>query len=871
MSTITFTAGTTTTVTNFAVNGTAGNPVTINSSVPGTQFTLSQASGFVLANYISIQDSNAIGGATWIASNSTDLGDNLGWLFQLYKNFASSINSAGVMNVPSLYSQFDETQTLTYTPYVGTTAGSILLSTSTASANTPYVLNLNSTQDFTIECWVYFGSTSPNLIFGLNYKSGPTTIIVYQITNSGTQYRAQNQAALMGSTTINSNTWNHVALVRYSNVISYYVNGISIGTPLSDTASISNGYIILGDGSQALGTQYSDIRYVIGTAVYKSNFTTPTNKLTAIANTAVLYTANNITGYLYDSGPNNLTLTAPNGGVSFSANTPSLLAPQTTGTGSLLFANTATDGTVGNNFIQTANTTALALANTDFTIECWVYTNYLPTVNYGNWGLFDLQNTTGPLPYYGYGVFLNYTSGNYYLYVTQNPAGTSSSTMPSASIISTFLNKWVHTAYVRQNNYLQFFINGSPQLTPSTYSDSGSTYNAFNAAIMYVGGNNQSTAQFSWPGNITNFRFVNGTALYPALTYSSFTPPTAPLTKVDNTALLLSVNSSGTAFVDSSNNNLTLTAPNANVSFSTASPFASNNVVIPVAQRISPTAHQVSGYLDEVNLVTIPAVLPYSVAFDQYGSSGINFPVNSSLTLSGDFTIEAWVYQSNRNGKVLVGSNSNVLSAPNYQIQFNQGGTSGVTGLYDNGVAGWQTVTCSSSPLNTWFHLAYVRIGTTITIYFNGVSQGTFTNSASYDFSNGAIGNLYTYDNGGWQSGRISNFRIVKGLGVYTGNFTVPTTLLMATQGSGTNISAITNQTSVLTCQSNAFVDNSGNNLTLTAYADTTGTFANPLATVPTISNTGPISSAAVIPPARRLNSNGVLQVPGYFDEVTIA
>lgn len=82
-STITFTAGTTTTVTDFTLSGTAGNLVTINSSVPGTQFTLSKASGEVVASYLRIQDSNATGGATWNAYNgtNTDLGNNSGWLF----------------------------------------------------------------------------------------------------------------------------------------------------------------------------------------------------------------------------------------------------------------------------------------------------------------------------------------------------------------------------------------------------------------------------------------------------------------------------------------------------------------------------------------------------------------------------------------------------------------------------------------------------------------------------------------------------------------------------------------------------------------------------------------------------------------------
>jgi len=80
--TITFEAGSTTTVTDFTIAGESGRLVTINSSVPGTQFTLSKASGTVSSDYLNIQDSNATGGATWNAgSNSVDSGNNNGWIF----------------------------------------------------------------------------------------------------------------------------------------------------------------------------------------------------------------------------------------------------------------------------------------------------------------------------------------------------------------------------------------------------------------------------------------------------------------------------------------------------------------------------------------------------------------------------------------------------------------------------------------------------------------------------------------------------------------------------------------------------------------------------------------------------------------------
>ena len=78
--TIIFDAGTTQTVTNFTVNGTLGNLVTLESSSAGSQFNLSKSSGAVTAQYLSLQDSNATGGATWTANLSTFLTNVTGWL-----------------------------------------------------------------------------------------------------------------------------------------------------------------------------------------------------------------------------------------------------------------------------------------------------------------------------------------------------------------------------------------------------------------------------------------------------------------------------------------------------------------------------------------------------------------------------------------------------------------------------------------------------------------------------------------------------------------------------------------------------------------------------------------------------------------------
>jgi hypothetical protein len=81
--TITFTAGTTTTVSNFTASGEAGRLLTLNTDT-GAVATLSDTSGTVSVSYCSIYNSAAIGGAIWqsLTSNGNiDNGGNSGWVF----------------------------------------------------------------------------------------------------------------------------------------------------------------------------------------------------------------------------------------------------------------------------------------------------------------------------------------------------------------------------------------------------------------------------------------------------------------------------------------------------------------------------------------------------------------------------------------------------------------------------------------------------------------------------------------------------------------------------------------------------------------------------------------------------------------------
>ena len=78
---ISFTAGTTSTFTDWNASGESTRLLTIE-SVTFASHTLSKASGTVSADFLSISRSSATGGAAWYAgANSTDGGNNTGWIF----------------------------------------------------------------------------------------------------------------------------------------------------------------------------------------------------------------------------------------------------------------------------------------------------------------------------------------------------------------------------------------------------------------------------------------------------------------------------------------------------------------------------------------------------------------------------------------------------------------------------------------------------------------------------------------------------------------------------------------------------------------------------------------------------------------------
>ena len=188
----------------------------------------------------------------------------------------------------------------------------------------------------------------------------------------------------------------------------------------------------------------------------------------------------------------------------------------------------------------------------------------------------------------------------------------------------------------------------------------------------------------------------------------------------------------------------------------------------------------------------------------------ISAPSNAVFDFSGDFTIELWFYATTV-GVTYQGFCGRRQTAANFgPFSMGLNNAAVLFSLSTSGSSWALNSTGGTVAANTWNHVAFVRSGTACTAYLNGTSiiTGTVSGALASSSQNLAIG---TFANDGTEAfnGYISNFRVVKGTAVYTANFTPSTTPLTAISG-----------TSLLTCQSNRFVDNSSNAFAITRNGD---------------------------------------------------
>jgi hypothetical protein len=221
---------------------------------------------------------------------------------------------------------------------------------------------------------------------------------------------------------------------------------------------------------------------------------------------------------------------------------------------------------------------------------------------------------------------------------------------------------------------------------------------------------------------------------------------------------------------------------------------------------------------------------PYNYNWSNYfdGSDYLTVTGDSNFAFgTGDFTIEGFVYFTSVSVESTIYDSraSGVSSGPQPCLIMN-GTSSKLLNYYVSGAT--RISSDAVMAVNQWYHIAICRVSSVTRMFINGKQQtGTYADTTNY--TNGttrpAIGAYGDNLTGGNITGYISNIRAVKGVGVYTGNFTVPTTHLTATQSSSTNIAAISGtSTSLLTCQSNRLIDkstaNNGSGFTISKGGD---------------------------------------------------
>jgi len=202
------------------------------------------------------------------------------------------------------------------------------------------------TGDFTIEWWQNMQTVAsyPRVFSIGHFGDGPGSLTVsiavsfeinganrdiYYWRNSGGVYGGNNGYKFVTvSNAYLQNTWHHFALVRNSGVTSLYIDGVSQGTPLSDTTNIGSaepvsssgtptGYdmLVIGDelpenntASTSYGGFIYSFRWVKGFSIYNGNFTVPTSFLQPVPGTKLLLLNWYPGGLELDSSGNNKTI-----------------------------------------------------------------------------------------------------------------------------------------------------------------------------------------------------------------------------------------------------------------------------------------------------------------------------------------------------------------------------------------------------------------------------------------------------------------------------------------------------------------------------------------------------------------------------------
>ena len=380
--------------------------------------------------------------------------------------------------------------------------------------------------DFTIEGWYYPvdnpGGSADGLIAKRANSSGVGGVLLYFASSDATPSLLVdtggswgiNQQASSGFTV---GSWNHFAIVRNGSSFKLYINGTSVlsatsSATIPDNASAFTIGAISADGSYPISKAYvTDVRVVKGTAVYTSNFTATTERLTAITNTSLLTCH---LPYIKDGSTNDHAVTV-NGDTHTLPFAPYDDQPYTNAThlGSVHF-----DGS--GDYLHMPQT-SLDLGSDDFCVEAWVYT--YSTANQAIIGSYRYADGVG-----SWNLNINYNSKKLRFFIRHSGGTVIDGQFESGTFPK---RQWTHVAVTRDGANLRAFINGKQAGSTNTSLGSSSIDNAITTYRVGIANDNN----IPWTGNFTDVRVVKGSSVYT----SNFTPPTSALSTITNTILHL--------------------------------------------------------------------------------------------------------------------------------------------------------------------------------------------------------------------------------------------------------------------------------------------------------------------------------------------
>lgn len=377
-----------------------------------------------------------------------------------------------------------------------------------------------------------------------------------------------------------------------------------------------------------------------------------------------------------------------------------------------------------NSYLQVVDSIGYLNFTGNFTLEAWVYLTANPGMN----GAEVISK------------FINGGNGWYALTVTQARTVTmriwdATNVVQTATSTATVpLNTWVHISGGRNGSDITVSVAGTYTTSPLTITPRSS-----NSPVAI--GVNAGLSVNPVTGMISNVRAASY-ALYSA----NFTPNTTPVL-VDALARLLMCN--GPYFFNRGTNGLSVTA-GAGVSLSQANPFSATDTTVPGSGSFS-----YDGSLDH-HRVTNNAVL--------------------DLT-TGNWTCEGWFFATAfKATETIIFAKDYQNATTNAQYGITVNATKNLVARIGTGTNTTSTQSLMSTSVlqvNCWYHFAFVKNGTTLTLFLNGKQEAAATQTATmtHGVNDLIVGSKNNLVNGTVDfAGQIGDLRIVKSA-LYTSDF----------------------------------------------------------------------------------------------------